>query len=124
MALAVLVQALETDSPVSVTSYHQGHPHGPPVLLDRSAQARAADGFGKSNFAIDGTALRGSRRSAQHPTRLLRAVRHYDGTTLAQQAVDTKRGETTAFGPLLATMDIEDTVVTFDALHTTAVCSR
>jgi predicted transposase YbfD/YdcC len=67
--------------------------------------------------AVDGKALKGSARLASARRHLLSAVTHGTVVTLAQTEVGAKTNETTHFQPLLAPLDLADTVVTFDALH-------
>ncbi|WP_166655446.1 transposase family protein [Actinorugispora endophytica] len=69
-------------------------------------------------IAVDGKALRGARTGPDRRVHLLQAVRHHDGTTLAQRRIDGRKGEITGFVPLLAGLDITGAVVTFGALHT------
>ncbi|MEU8849821.1 ISAs1 family transposase [Streptomyces sp. NPDC048564] len=68
-------------------------------------------------IAVDGKALKGSARLTATRRHLLSAVTHGTVVTLAQVEVSAKTNETTHFRPLLAPLDLADTVVTFDALH-------
>ncbi|WP_329305842.1 ISAs1 family transposase [Streptomyces sp. NBC_01260] len=68
-------------------------------------------------IAVDGKALRGSARLDQPRRHLLSAVTHGRPVTLAQTEVGSKTNETRHFQPLLAPLDLEEDVVTFDALH-------
>ncbi|MFJ7949124.1 ISAs1 family transposase [Streptomyces sp. NPDC096354] len=68
-------------------------------------------------IAVDGKALKGSARLTSPRRHLLSAVTHSPVVTLAQVEVSAKTNETTHFRPLLAPLDLADTVVTFDALH-------
>ena len=68
-------------------------------------------------IAVDGKALKGSARLTSGRRHLLSAVTHGRVVTLAQAEVGAKTNETTHFRPLLAPLDLADTVVTFDALH-------
>lgn len=68
--------------------------------------------------AVDGKSLRGSRDANGRRVHLLSAVDHDQAVTLAQRDVDRKTNETGEFKALLAWLDLTDTVVTFDALHT------
>ncbi|MEU9547251.1 ISAs1 family transposase [Streptomyces mirabilis] len=80
--------------------------------------ARAAPvGSGLRAIAVDGKALRGSRTATTTYVTLLAAMDH-TGTVLAQRQVADKSNEITAFAPLLDTIDLTDTVITADALHT------
>ncbi|SNQ45372.1 conserved hypothetical protein [Frankia canadensis] len=67
--------------------------------------------------ALDGKSCRGARRGDGTRVHLVGAVTHGDGLLVGHVEVDRKSNETTAFQPLLAPMDLADTVVTFDALH-------
>ncbi|MET7516137.1 ISAs1 family transposase [Streptomyces sp. NPDC005480] len=68
-------------------------------------------------IAVDGKALKGSARLTSARRHLLSAVTHGRVVTLAQAEVGAKTNETTHFRPLLAPLDLANTVVTFDALH-------
>ena len=68
-------------------------------------------------IAVDGKALKGSARLDAPRRHLLSAVTHAPVATLAQVEVGVKTNETRHFKPLLAPLDLADTVVTFDALH-------
>lgn len=68
-------------------------------------------------IAVDGKALRGSARLEQPRRHLLSAVAHERPLTLAQAEIGRKTNETTHFKPLLASLDLQDNVITFDALH-------
>ena len=96
-------------------------------LLDRAVgtyladQHRTATGAATTGrlrvVAVDGKALKGSARLTSPRRHLLSAVTHGTVVTLAQAEVGTKTNETTHFRPLLASLDLADAVVTFDALH-------
>jgi hypothetical protein len=68
-------------------------------------------------IAVDGKALRGSARLDQPRRHLLSAVTHGCPVTLVQAEVGSKTNETRHFQPLLAPLDLDGDVVTFDALH-------
>ncbi|MFI1569182.1 ISAs1 family transposase [Streptomyces sp. NPDC020490] len=68
-------------------------------------------------IAVDGKALRGSARLDQPRRHLLSAVTHGCPVTLAQAEVGSKTNETRHFQPLLAPLDLDGDVITFDALH-------
>ncbi|WP_434597462.1 ISAs1 family transposase [Streptomyces sp. A5-4] len=68
-------------------------------------------------IAVDGKALRGSARLEQPHRHLLSAVTHERPLTLAQAEIGRKTNETTHFKPLLAPLDLQGNVITFDALH-------
>lgn len=68
-------------------------------------------------IAVDGKALKGSAYLTSGRRHLLSAVTHHTVVTLAQAEVGAKTNETRHFRPLLTPLDLADTVVTFDALH-------
>lgn len=86
-------------------------------LVERSAGAHQANQTVRA-VAVDGKTARGSRvpdRAARH---LFAAFEHTSGVVLGQTEVDDKSNEITAFAPLLDRIDLTDTVITADALHT------
>jgi predicted transposase YbfD/YdcC len=68
--------------------------------------------------AVDGKTLRGSGHHHAAPVHLLAAMDHTTGAVLAQTEVDHATNEITRFRPLLERLDLSDTVVTADAMHT------
>lgn len=82
-----------------------------------TAATPAGEGDGRRVIAVDGKALRGSARLDQPRRHLLSAVTHGLPVTLAQAEVGSKTNETRHFQPLLAPLDLEGDVLTFDALH-------
>ncbi|MFJ9381609.1 ISAs1 family transposase [Streptomyces sp. NPDC101455] len=86
-------------------------------LAHRHTAVTAAPGR-RRVIAVDGKALRGSARLDQPRRHLLSAVTHGRPVTLAQAEVGSKTNETRLFQPLLAPLDLDGDVVTFDALHT------
>ncbi|MET7928710.1 ISAs1 family transposase [Streptomyces sp. NPDC005349] len=86
-------------------------------LAQRHTAATAAGAGRRRVIAVDGKALRGSARLDQPRRHLLSAVTHGRPVTLAQAEVGSKTNETRHFKPLLAPLDLEEDVVTFDALH-------
>ncbi len=67
----------------------------------------------------DGKTLRGSRDwDKNHPLHLLHAWSVEDGICIGQVAVNHKSNEITAFPELLAQLDIQEAVITADAIHT------
>ncbi|MFF3256405.1 ISAs1 family transposase [Actinacidiphila glaucinigra] len=68
-------------------------------------------------IAVDGRSLRGSARLSAGRRHLLSAVTHHRALTLAQAEVGAKTNETAHFRPLLEPLDLDGTLVTFDALH-------
>lgn len=77
----------------------------------------AVGGFRKA-VALDGKTLRGARLDEGRKVHLVSVVTHEEATTIAQANVDIKTNEITVFRPLLGSLDIQDVVVTADALHT------
>lgn len=75
-------------------------------------------------LAVDGKTLRGSRDGQSPARHLLSAVLHEEGLVVAQQPVDQKSNEITAFKPLLDPVDIHGAVVTADAMHTQKETAR
>lgn len=69
-------------------------------------------------IAIDGKTARGARRADGSAVHLLGALEHVHGVVLGQTEVDGKSNEITAFAPLLDRVDLRDTLITADALHT------
>jgi predicted transposase YbfD/YdcC len=67
---------------------------------------------------VDGKTLRGSGHHHAAPVHLLAAMDHTTGAVLAQTEVDQATNEITRFRPLLERLDLSDTVVTADAVHT------
>jgi predicted transposase YbfD/YdcC len=74
----------------------------------------------KESVAVDGKALRGTRHhtASGRARHLLAAVGTRFGRPLGQIEIDGKTSELAAFRPLLEPLDLTDTVVTADALHT------
>lgn len=68
-------------------------------------------------IAVDGKSLRGSARLSACRRHLLSAVTHHRALTLAQAEVGTKTNETAHFRPLLEPLNLDGSLVTFDALH-------
>ncbi|MEV5011348.1 transposase, partial [Streptomyces sp. NPDC055692] len=65
---------------------------------------------------MDGKTIRGARRTDGTQVHLLAAMTR-TGLLTAQREVGSKTNEITVFRPMLAELDLTDTVVTFDALH-------
>ncbi|MGC9544892.1 ISAs1 family transposase, partial [Streptomyces sp. UG1] len=89
-------------------------------LADRhriTASADVPESQSRQVIAVDGKALKGSARLAAPRRHLLSAVTHDRVATIAQVEVGAKTNEVRHFKPLLAPLDLADTVVTFDALH-------
>ena len=75
-------------------------------------------GAPEAAVALDGKALRGSRKQGVPGARLLSAVAHHVGLTLSQRAVDAKTNEITEVEQVLRQMVLKDRVFTMDALLT------
>jgi predicted transposase YbfD/YdcC len=73
--------------------------------------------------AVDGKTLRGAVRPDGSKVHLISALR-MDGVVLAQREVPSKTNEITAFKPLLTPLDLENHVITFDALLTQTDLAR
>jgi hypothetical protein len=69
-------------------------------------------------IAIDGKTARGARRADGPAVHLLAALDHTHGVVLGQTEVDGKSNEITAFAPLLDEIELQDVLITADALHT------
>lgn len=84
---------------------------------DRTATTAAKDSDRPmSSLAVDGKTVRGARRPDGTQVHLLAAMTG-TGLVIAQRQVDGKTHEITVFRPLLAPLDLDGAVVTFDALH-------
>lgn len=76
-------------------------------------------------IAVDGKSLRGTfPRTGGAGVHLFAALAHETGTVLAQRHVRIGTSEIAAFQPLLTGLDITNTVITADALHTAAAHAR
>nr|WP_229919916.1 ISAs1 family transposase [Streptomyces minutiscleroticus] len=83
-----------------------------------TARNTAGTASGKRQvIAVDGTLRRGAARLSACRRHLLSAVTHHRALTLAQAEVGTKTNETAHFRPLLEPLDLDGSLVTFDALH-------
>lgn len=77
----------------------------------------------RRSLAVDGKTVRGARRSDGTQVHLLAAMTA-TGLVTAQREVDGKTNGITVFRPMLAELDLADTVVTFDALHSQTAHAR
>jgi predicted transposase YbfD/YdcC len=68
-------------------------------------------------IAVDGKVVRGSRTKTATAIQLLAAMDHH-GVVLAQRQIAAKSNEIPSFQPLLGPLDLENAVLTTDALHT------
>ncbi|MQY40275.1 ISAs1 family transposase ISBli27 [Streptomyces sp. RB17] len=75
------------------------------------------------SLAVDGKTVRGARRTDGVQVHLLAAMTR-TGLVTAQRDVGSKSNEITVFKPLLTPLDLTDTVVTFDALHSRSEHAR
>ncbi|MEV0695473.1 ISAs1 family transposase [Streptomyces sp. NPDC050388] len=82
-----------------------------------AARNTLAQEDGLRPIAVDGKTVRGSRTTSTPAIALLAAMTH-NGDVLAQRQVADKSNEIPAFAPLLDALDLTDTVITADALHT------
>ena len=69
-------------------------------------------------LALDGKSMRGAIDEDGRAVHLFSAMVHGEGTVVAQQQVDVKSNEISAFRPLLKDLDLEGALVTADAMHT------
>jgi predicted transposase YbfD/YdcC len=90
---------------------------GPPTSA-RDAAARL-----RRSLAVDGKTVRGARRIDGTQVHLLAAMTG-TGLVTAQREVGSKTNEITVFKPMLTELDLADTVVTFDALHSQTAHAR
>ncbi|MFD4976746.1 DUF6233 domain-containing protein [Streptomyces sp. NPDC058424] len=67
--------------------------------------------------AVDGKTVHGSRTATATAIQLLAAMDHH-GVVLAQRQIASKSNEIPSFQPLLKAIDLKNTVLTGDALHT------
>jgi len=88
--------------------------------LDRKVGEWISEQVNCKSISLDGKTLRGARLEDGKKVHLLAAVAHGSGEVLAQQEVDSKSNEIPAAKPLLDKIDIQDKVITADAIHTHA----
>ena len=69
-------------------------------------------------IAVDGKTMRGARRGQVSVPHLLAALDHATGAVLTQQRVAGKSNEIPALRELLEPLDLDEAVVTADAMHT------
>ena len=80
--------------------------------------SRPPPGRPRRAVAVDGKTLRGSGHHPNPPVHLLAAMNHTSHAVLAQTQVHHTTNEIARFRPLLDHLDLADTVITADALHT------
>ena len=88
------------------------------LQLGDDSPAPSETGLPLRAIAVDGKALRGSRTATTTAVHLVAALVHGERAVLAQRQAASKSNGITAFRPLLEPLDLQDTVITFDALHT------
>jgi predicted transposase YbfD/YdcC len=87
-------------------------------LAGEWAQQQTAPAPGSRRvIAVDGKTLRGSGHGGQDSRHLLAALDHAHGVVLGQADVDVKTNEIPMFSALLDHIEINDAVITADALH-------
>lgn len=69
-------------------------------------------------IALDGKALRGSRKNGSATVQMVSAWIAQEGLTLSQQAVDSKSNEITAVPKILRQLDIKGAIISLDAMST------
>ncbi|MGW2609443.1 ISAs1 family transposase [Streptomyces mirabilis] len=90
---------------------------------DRSPPRQNTARQPRRSLAVDGKTVRGARRVDGTQVHLLVAMTG-TGLVAAQHEVDAKTNEITVFRPLLAELDLRETVVTFDAMHSQTAHAR
>ncbi|MCX5315505.1 ISAs1 family transposase [Streptomyces sp. NBC_00154] len=106
-----LLQRVDGDAlDAAISAYLQARTP-PPV------EPEAEKGPVRRVIAVDGKVVRGSRTATAAAIQLLAAMDHH-GVVLAQRQVASKSNEIPSFAPLLDGLELENTVVTADALHT------
>ena len=113
----------------AISAWLTHHATGQPVDQPDIPDHRDADQPGltaPTAVAVDGKSLRGTfPRTGGAGVHLLAAISHTtgdtrsDGIVLGQRQVAQKTSEIAWFAPMLDQLDLTDTVVTADALHTT-----
>ena len=87
-------------------------------LAGQWAAQRTAPGTGRRRvIAVDGKTLRGPGHDGEDGRHLLAAFDHAHGVVLGQTEVGAKTNEIPLFTALLDRLDIQDAVITADALH-------
>ncbi|PRX61452.1 putative transposase YbfD/YdcC [Nonomuraea fuscirosea] len=108
-----LFEQLDTEAlDEAVCSWLAGRAATADTTIHSPARAR------RQAVAVDGKALRGARHRGGEPVHLLATFDHSNGLVLAQTDVHGKTNEITRFQHLLQRLDLDDRVVTADALHT------
>ena len=73
---------------------------------------------GRTVIAVDGKTMRGARTGEDPAPHLLAALDHATGAVLTQERVAGKSNEIPALRELLEPLDLDEAVVTADAMHT------
>ncbi|WP_180990431.1 hypothetical protein [Streptomyces noursei] len=102
-----MLQAVDGDALDRVVGVYLADWHH--VVTEPGAMSSAAES-GRRVIAVDGKALKGSARRGSTRRHLLSAVTHNTVVPLAQVEVGMKANETTHFQPLLAPLDLADTI--------------
>jgi predicted transposase YbfD/YdcC len=98
----------------------QGMPEREQRRAQRAARLDPPPPRRRAVFAADGKCLRGAKRPDGSQLYIFSAVRHQDALTVAAREVGAKTNEIPEFQPLMEQIDDEDlndAVVTLDALH-------
>jgi len=75
-------------------------------------------------ICVDGKTLKGARQNDGHSVHLLSAFLQQHGIVLAQRQVPSSTNEIPTLQPLLTPLDLQERVVTVDALHTQKETAR
>lgn len=87
------------------------------VICGAWLRLRTHTSGGRLVIALDGKTVRGARAGEAYAPHLVSAFTHISGVTLAQTQVPTKTNEIPAAQQLLAVMDLDQVIVTADAMH-------
>lgn len=88
------------------------------VVYEWSHQNSCKPNSDLKGIAVDGKTLRGSRNSDNRQPHILTAVTHEDGIIIGDKLVPNKKSEIQSMQPFLNKINIKNTIVTADALHT------
>jgi len=106
-----LLQRVDGDAlDAAISAYLQARTPAPVEPDTEKGPARRA-------IAVDGKVVRGSRTATAAAIQLLPVMDHHR-VVLAQRQVASKSNEIPSFAPLLNGLELANTVVTADALHT------
>jgi hypothetical protein len=76
------------------------------------------------HLAVDGKAVKKARQKNGRPLHLVAAVSHESGRLVAQRPVDEKSNEITALRPMLEPLNLDEVVITADAMHAQQEAAR